>query len=147
MNILQIVFSGAVIIFVAPYILYRMYKVGFKLAVNGYDIVAYFKNNEPIKGKKEFSLIYKNKIYYFSSDNNKQIFIKDPNQYLPQYGGFCSYGMSNGYKASIKPEAFSIVDDKLYLNHNLKYREDWRMDKDERIKRADYNWGKLQQKK
>lgn len=147
MSLLQIVLLIVVIVLITAYSIYFKYKIGNKLSINGYDVVTYFRNNEPIKGQKKYRLIYKNKIYYFSNDDNKQIFLKNPTQYLPQYGGFCSYGMSKGYKETIKPEAFTVVYNKLYLNHNLKYRALWLENRDERIQWANENWEKFKNKK
>ena len=62
---------------------------------------------------------------------------------MPQYGGYCAYGLSNGYKASITPEAFTIVDDKLYLNYNLEVKAEWLKQQKERIEKANINWEKL----
>ena len=79
----------------------------------------------------------------FSSESNKALFLKDPAQYEPQFGGYCAYGMSNGYKAPIQPEAFTIVDNKLYLNYSLKVKEMWLKDQAARIEKANRTWEKL----
>jgi YHS domain-containing protein len=110
------------------------------VAIQGYDPVAYFVSNKAVVGNKEFSSTYKGAIYYFSSEENLALFIKNPSNYLPQYGGFCAYGMSEGYQAPIEPEAFTIFENKLYLNYNLRTREAWIKDKVLRIKKADVIW-------
>lgn len=112
------------------------------VAIQGYDPVAYFENNKATKGNKEITATFQDVIYYFSSEYNKTLFLKNPSQYLPQYGGYCAYGMSEGYEAPIKPEAFTIVDNKLYLNYNLKVKETWLKDQANRIKKANENWNK-----
>src|SRR5690349_3167282 len=61
------------------------------LAIQGYDPVAYFKENKPAKGKSEISVSYLGVTYYFSSPENKTAFIKEPTAYEPQYGGWCAY--------------------------------------------------------
>ena len=71
------------------------------------------------------------------------MFLKNPSAYEPQYGGFCAYGLSEGHKAPIQPEAFTIVDGKLYLNYNLETRTEWQKQEKERIVKADMNWVKL----
>jgi len=113
------------------------------LALQGYDPVAYFENSKAIQGKEVFSVEYNGARYQFSSESHKARFLKNPSQYEPQYGGYCAFGMSNGYKAPIQPEAFTIVNNKLYLNYNLKVKEQWLKEQTNRIEKADVNWKKL----
>ena len=66
---------------------------------------------------------------------------------MPQFGGYCAYGMSEGYKAPIQPEAFTVVDNKLYLNYNLEVREMWLKDQKNRIEKASKTWEKIKKEK
>jgi len=111
-----------------------------KVAIKGYDPVAYFQEVKAIKGDKSISAIQSGKTYYFASENNKASFLKNPTAYEPQYGGYCAYGMSEGYEAPIQPEAFAIVDKKLYLNYNIRIRTDWQKQQKDRIAKGDVNW-------
>ncbi|MES2545442.1 MAG: YHS domain-containing (seleno)protein [Bacteroidota bacterium] len=113
------------------------------IAIQGYDPVAYFESGKPMEGKKEITANYNNAVYQFTSEQNKALFLKNPSYYEPQFGGFCAYGMSQGYEAPIQPEAFTIVDGKLYLNYNLKVKEMWNKNQAERIQNAEINWGKI----
>lgn len=121
-------------------------NVNDKLAIQGYDAVAYFESSKAIEGKKEITSEYKGVIYQFSSESNKVLFLKNPEYYLPQFGGFCAYGMSEGYEAPVKPEAFTINDNKLYLNYNLKVKEMWSKEQSARIEKAVVNWDNIQKK-
>lgn len=112
------------------------------LAIQGYDPVAYFEKNEAIKGKKEIAHTSEGITYYFSSDEYRTVFLKNPSKFQPQYGGFCAYGMSEGYEAPVDPTAFTIVNDKLYLNYSHKVRQDWTKTKADRIQKANENWSK-----
>jgi YHS domain-containing protein len=114
-----------------------------KVAIQGYDPVAYFESNKAIEGNKEITADYNGATYQFSSENNKSLFLKNPTQYEPQFGGFCAYGVSEGHESPIQPEAFTIVDNKLYLNYNLKVRELWSKDQTTRIEKANGNWKKI----
>ena len=118
-----------------------------KIAIQGYDPVAYFESNKAIEGKKEITSEFNGAIYYFSSENNKSLFLKNPELYMPQFGGYCAYGMSEGYKAPIQPEAFTVVDNKLYLNYNLEVREMWLKDQKKRIEKASKTWEKIKKEK
>ena len=113
------------------------------LAIKGYDPVAYFQEAKAVKGDKAISAVQSGKTYYFSSEANKALFLKNPATYEPQHGGYCAYGMSENHKAPIQPEAFTIVNNKLYLNYNLDTRTKWREEQKERIIKADTNWEKL----
>lgn len=113
------------------------------VAVQGYDVVAYFESNKPIEGKSDIKTAYNNATYFFSSENNKALFLKNPEKYVPQYGGYCAYGTSENHLSPTDPQAFTIVDDKLYLNYNLKVKELWSKDREERIVKANKNWETL----
>jgi YHS domain-containing protein len=109
-------------------------------AIQGYDPVAYFLEDRPVKGLREFSVMHSGVNWYFSSDKNQKVFKANPEKYLPQFGGYCAYGMSNGYKAKTEPDAFTIVDGKLYLNYNLEVRNLWNEKQTKYIIKANANW-------
>lgn len=113
------------------------------VAIQGFDPVAYFESNDAVQGNSEIKTEYKKAIYFFSSEKNKDLFLKTPEKYIPQYGGYCAYGVSENHTSPTDPQAFTIVDDKLYLNYNLKVKELWLKDHDDRIIKANVNWGKL----
>jgi YHS domain-containing protein len=116
------------------------------LAIDGYDPVAYFKNNKAIEGKKEFALNHQGAVYYFSSAENKDAFIKNPSAYEPQYGGWCAYAMGkNGEKVNVDPETFKIANGKLYLFYNRFFNNtltSWNKDEANLKTKADVNWQK-----
>ncbi|MEM7357764.1 MAG: YHS domain-containing (seleno)protein [Pseudomonadota bacterium] len=112
-------------------------------AIKGYDTVAYFTEGKPVKGDEEFSTEYNEATWLFSSQENLDLFKADPEKYAPQYGGYCAYAVSQNTTASIKPELFTIVDGKLYLNYNESINDKWRANKAEFIADADQNWPKL----
>ena len=116
------------------------------LAIRGYDPVAYFNLNEAKKGKKDFEFEYMGATWRFVSVENRDAFKNDPNKYLPQYGGYCAYGMSHGYAAPIDPVAWSIVDGKLYLNFSHDVQREWKKDIPGHIQKADVNWPKIPKK-
>lgn len=109
-------------------------------AINGYDPVAYFTESKPIIGKKEISLMWKEQAWYFSSTEKRDAFKANPEKYEPQFGGYCAYGLSRGYKAKTDAEAWTIVDGKLYLNYNLDVRKTWSEKQSELIDKANKNW-------
>ena len=110
------------------------------VAIKGTDPVAYFTQGQAVKGNKKFSADYKGAKFHFANAAHRDLFIANPTKYAPQYGGYCAWAVSNGYTASITPEAFRIVDGKLYLNYSLRIQQQWESDRDNRIILADRNW-------
>ena len=110
------------------------------VALRGYDPVAYFVSSEPQKGQAQYSYEYKGSKFYFASDANKRAFVAMPEKYAPQFGGYCAFGTAQGYKVSTQPDAFAIVEDKLYLNYDKKVQGIWRQDVPGNIAKAEKNW-------
>ncbi len=115
--------------------------------LRGYDPVAYFTEGKPVRGDESYSAEWKGANWFFSSEQNRDLFAKDPEKYAPQYGGYCAYAVGNNYTADGDPTAWSIEKGKLYVNYNKDVRELWLKDKSNLIKKGDANWPKLLQKK
>jgi YHS domain-containing protein len=110
------------------------------IAIKSYDVVAYFSEGAPVEGTAEFSHRWMEVEWRFSSQAHLDLFKENPGKYAPQYGGYCAWAVSNGYTAPVDPEAWKIVEGKLYLNYNEKIRKKWLKNQDELIKKADENW-------
>jgi len=113
------------------------------LAIKGYDPVAYFTESRPVEGSADFQYEWKGANWRFSSAENLASFQANPEQYAPQYGGYCAYAVAKNTTASIDPTQFTIVDDKLYLNFNKSINQKWLADRDNYIDNADQNWPAL----
>jgi enamine deaminase RidA (YjgF/YER057c/UK114 family) len=114
-----------------------------KLSISGYDPVAYFTDGKPVRGKAEFEYVWRKLRWRFASGEHRDLFIKDSRRYAPQYDGYCAMGVSNeaaAHKDTVDPEAWTIVDGKLYLVHNKYWLEQWREKANEYIKKADKDW-------
>ncbi len=107
------------------------------IAIDGYDPVAYFIDNKAVKGNKKWSHFWKDANWHFKNKENLSLFKQNPDKYAPQYGGYCAYAMSDGRLVDVDPDAFSIIDDKLYLNYSLSVQKHWLKEKDLFIKQAD----------
>jgi YHS domain-containing protein len=110
------------------------------IAVDGTDVVAYFTQGAPVAGDAAFAHEYMGATWLFSSAENRDAFAADPQAYAPQYGGYCAYAASKGGIASTVPEAWTIVDGKLYLNFSVTVQGIWAQDIPGNIARADANW-------
>lgn len=117
------------------------------VAIQGYDPVAYFTQKKAVKGKTTIATTYEGVTYNFSTQANKDLFLKKPSQYEPQYGGWCSYAMgATGEKVEIDPETFKIVDGKLNLFYNAYFNntlKSWNKDEVKLKAKADANWKKI----
>lgn len=109
-------------------------------AVGGYDVVAYFKDGKPVKGDNKISFEWSGAKWYFSSPSNRDEFKKSPEKFAPQFGGYCAYGVAHDHKSPTQPDAWTIVDGKLYLNYNLDVRKLWNEKQSEFIKTANEKW-------
>jgi YHS domain-containing protein len=116
-------------------------------AIRGYDPVAYFTDGKPVAGSPEFSTIYQGAIFRFASAEHRDLFKAEPARYAPQYGGYCSYAVAYNTTAPVDPQAWKVVDGKLYLNKNPGIQKDWEKDIPGHIGRADKNWPKILAKK
>ena len=110
------------------------------LAIRGADTVAYFAGKGPVDGKSVFSHEWKGAKWLFASAENRDKFAANPMRYAPQYGGYCAFAIAKGKTKSIVPEAWTIIDDKLYLNYSLGVRKRWLKDTAGYINQADANW-------
>lgn len=123
------------------------YNLENKIAIQGYDPVAYFKQSKAVKGKKELVASFEGVFYQFSSLSNKEIFLKNASSFEPQYGGWCAYAMgSAGEKVEINPETFKIIDGKLYLFYNAFFNntlKSWNKEEASLKAKADSNWKKI----
>jgi YHS domain-containing protein len=113
------------------------------LAVSGYDPVAYFRDGKPVPGSSDFQLEWRGATWRFASAEDLGLFRADPERYAPQYGGYCAWAVSNGGTASSDPEAWKIVDGKLYLNYSRAIQERWQSDVPGNIRRGDAHWPSL----
>ena len=113
-------------------------------ALSGYDPVAYFTEDKPVKGKKEWQWEYKGADWYFSSAENLELFKLNPEKYAPQYGGFCAWAVAAKHdRAPGDPKYWKIVDDKLYLNYDKSVQEKWQQDIPGFIEEANRYWPTL----
>jgi hypothetical protein len=103
--------------------------------------------SKAVEGKKEITCTQERITYRFSSNQNKQAFISDPDKYEPQYGGWCAYAMgSSGEKVEVDPGTFKIINGKLYLFYNSFFNntlKSWNKNETALKTKADANWKKF----
>jgi enamine deaminase RidA (YjgF/YER057c/UK114 family) len=114
-----------------------------RLSIGGYDPVAYFTDGKPVQGKPDLDYLWHRLRWRFASVSHREMFVKDPNRYTPQYDGYCAMGVSSdaaAHKDTVDPEAWAIVDGKLYFSHDQHALQAWREKAAEHIKQADRDW-------
>ncbi|RMD65877.1 YHS domain-containing protein [Candidatus Parcubacteria bacterium] len=132
---------------------HRFYTNKDGVAINGYDVVAYFNQNRAVRGSQKYAVNYKGTHFWFSSQKNRAAFLQHPEKYLPQYGGWCAFAMASGNgKVPSDPKTFKLYNGKLYLFFNDYYRGEpfntiipWNLNEKTLKNQADANWAKANQ--
>ena len=115
------------------------------VAIAGADPVAYFTDEQFVPGSTEYTHNWQGTTWQFASAENRDLFASDPETYAPQYGGYCAWAVGQNALAAIDPEAWSIIDGKLYLNASEQIQERWNKDIPGNIALAEANWPELSQ--
>jgi hypothetical protein len=110
------------------------------LALRGYDAVAYFREGAAVEGHAEFAHEWNGARWLFKNAENRDAFSREPEAFAPQYGGYCSYAVAHGYTADADPQAWKVVNGKLYLNYNEDVRKLWERDVPGFLQRSEQNW-------
>ncbi|MEM6366023.1 MAG: YHS domain-containing (seleno)protein [Planctomycetota bacterium] len=114
-------------------------------AIHGFDVVSYFTDGRPTKGQATFTSQYLGATWQFSDADHKRLFDANPDRYVPAYGGYCAWGVAaKNDLFDIDPNAWSIVDDTLYLNFNADVQAKWLDNVPGFIQSGDQNWQQLQ---
>lgn len=113
------------------------------VAIQGYDVVAYHTERQAVAGQRAFSHQWQGVTWHFASAANRDSFARTPEAFAPQFGGFCAYGVSRGYAVEVDPQAFAIVDGKLYLNYSTRVQATWNQDRAGYIEKARRHWPKV----
>lgn len=113
---------------------------GSKFAAGGYDVVAYHTEGAAKPGQSEFVHLWKGASWRFSSAENLEKFKASPEAFAPQYGGYCAYGVSQGYAVHGDPEQWTVTGGKLYLNYDKRVKANWEKDVSGYITTADKQW-------
>lgn len=116
------------------------------IALKGYDPVSYFTAGGPQLGKEQFQTQHDGASYRFSSAANRDAFVSNPAKYVPAFGGFCAMGVALEKKLDVDPQAWRVVDGKLYLNVNKDVQKRWLDNVPGNVSQANSNWPKLKDK-
>lgn len=110
------------------------------LALKGYDAVAYVTEGKPLRERHQFEFTWNGSIWRFASAEHRDLFMATPERYAPQFGGDCAWAVGHGYTADGDPEAWRIVDGKLYLHYSKRVQKKWEEDIPGYIAKGQANW-------
>lgn len=113
------------------------------VAIQGYDTVAYFTNGKPTKGSPDFEFEWQGARWRFANAAHRDLFTQRPESYAPRFGGFCAGAIMNGIFVRPDPEAWVIVDGKLFLNGDKQGLVEWKEDAAANIAKAQERWDSL----
>ncbi len=116
-----------------------------RVAIQGYDTVAYFTDGKPTKGNPAFESEWLGAKWRFATAEHRDLFASRPDTYAPRFGGYCAMGMTAGVKYTPDPEAWAVVDGKLYLNADKATRAEWEKDTTGNTQKAEEQWKVLNQ--
>ncbi len=148
---IRLLFSGTAVAFsliagAAPTVAGTSVNTGYfgGVAIDGYDPVAYFTDNRAEKGLEQYSYDWLGTPWHFANDQHRELFKSDPVKYAPQYGGYCAGEVagSGSTTVNIDPQAFKIIDGKLYLTYDKAHTAEFAASAGD-MSRANTNWPKL----
>jgi YHS domain-containing protein len=113
------------------------------VAIQGYDPVAYFTEGRPMEGQPEFEHVWNGSRWWFTTAEHRELFAADPERYAPRFGGYCTGGLSLGYKMVADPENWYIADGRLHLHHSREGRETALADLEPTLEKAEETWAEL----
>lgn len=113
------------------------------LGIKGFDPIAYHSTSKATLGSAKHQSLFQGVVYQFATAKNRSAFEANPERYLPAYGGYCAYAMSNGDIVDINPRNWAVVDGQLYLNANIVAQGLWSINRPEKISKADRHWQDL----
>ena len=117
------------------------------LALRGYDPVAYFDADKAMEGNPQFTYDWNGAKWLFSNMENLEKFRRNPEAFAPQFGGYCAFAVSKGYTANGDPNAWKVVNGKLYLNYSPDVKKMWEAEQEQRIRQGEANWEGFKKKK
>jgi hypothetical protein len=112
-------------------------------AVSGYDVVSFQRDTGPLRGSGHHVSLHEGVTYLFASEENRSAFERNPDGFVPAYGGYCAYGVAVGKKLVGDPDVWAVVDGRLYLNLDPDIQSRWSQDVAGHIEEADRNWSTL----
>lgn len=113
------------------------------VAIDGYDPVSYFTDPEPLPGRRDFEYIWGGVPWYFATAANRDVFIRAPEVYAPQFGGYCAMSLSRGYLSKGNPRIHLLLGQRLYFFFSIANREAFLLEPDAALAEGEKSWPQL----
>ena len=91
-------------------------------------------------GKPDIKAEHDGVTYRFMNEENRALFVKNPDNYKPQYNGFCSNGMVYAIPLGGNHDTFKIVDGRLFMFGGENSKKYWAMDQTRNLALGDNYW-------
>lgn len=113
-----------------------------RLMLLGHDAVAYFTQSAAVKGDPAIKAEHLGVTWRFASEANKAEFLRQPDRYMPQFGGFCANGINYAvpWGAGGGPDTWRIYRGKLYVFGGQASRDQFEMETELNLQRAHKYW-------
>lgn len=112
-------------------------------AARGFDVVAYARQGEAVRGDAKHQLIWSGARWRFETEQARDAFAADPGAYAPQFGGYCAYALATGSLTPGDGQFWDLVGGKLYLHCSPAAQDAWRADLAGHIAAAERRWPRL----
>jgi YHS domain-containing protein len=113
------------------------------VAIDGMDPVTYFTEPEPLPGRPDYEYLWSGVPWYFASAANRDVFMRSPEVYAPQFGGHGTMSLARGYLSDGNPRIYMILVSKLYFFYSTGNRDAFQLTEAESIKAAIAYWAIL----
>jgi YHS domain-containing protein len=113
---------------------------GSKAILAGHDPVTYHTGARPERGNPTINTRWDGGTYYFANEANRELFLKSPQRYAPEYGGYCANGAPYSVMLGGAHDAYKIVDGRLYMFSGPGSLATWAMDERKNIELGDQYW-------
>lgn len=115
-------------------------RAGEPVMLLGHDPVSYFTKGRHERGRSDLKVSLPDRTYYFTSEEQRKLFLANPARYEPQYGGFCASGAAYALKLGSDPTAWVIRDGRLFIFGDILGKAAWEIDPAWNVKHGDALW-------
>lgn len=110
------------------------------VALLGYDPVAYFMMGKPMEGSVRISHEHEGAVWFFASEEHRELFVLSPERYMPRYGGYCAVCLAANSTTGFIPDAFVVYEGGLYLFQSHEIKEAWEKEPERYLAAAEANY-------
>ena len=114
------------------------------LAIEGYDVLAYFIDARPEPGLPDFEAAQGGAVWRFRNEGNRDSFVAHPEVYGPQFGGYDPVDLARGITVAGSPLFWLISGDRLYLFGHEDARDSFAANPAPYLKEAKARWPALE---